>query len=82
MTGIHEDVIKRLTADVAVVGYGPVGRLLALLLGRRGKRVVVIERQARGLPVASGRALRRRDRTDLPGRRGSAGLVTGCRRAL
>ena len=37
MTGIHEDAIERLTADVAVVGYGPVGRLLALLLGRSGR---------------------------------------------
>ena len=40
-----------LSADVAVVGYGPVGRLLALLLGRRGKRVVVIERQPRAYPL-------------------------------
>ena len=38
-------------ADVAVVGYGPVGRLLALLLGRAGKRVVVIERQPRAYPL-------------------------------
>ncbi len=32
------------TCDVAVVGYGPVGQLLATLLGQRGHRVVVIER--------------------------------------
>jgi 2-polyprenyl-6-methoxyphenol hydroxylase-like FAD-dependent oxidoreductase len=32
--------------DVAVVGAGPVGMLLALLLGRRGWRVEVLERQA------------------------------------
>lgn len=38
-------------ADVAVVGYGPVGRLLALLLGRAGKRVVVVERQPRAYPL-------------------------------
>ena len=31
-------------ADVAVVGYGPVGMVLAGLLGRRGHRVVVLER--------------------------------------
>ncbi|GAA2011568.1 bifunctional 3-(3-hydroxy-phenyl)propionate/3-hydroxycinnamic acid hydroxylase [Catenulispora yoronensis] len=31
-------------ADVAIVGYGPVGQLLAALLGRHGYEVVVIER--------------------------------------
>ena len=30
--------------DVAIVGYGPVGQLLALLLARRGYRISVIER--------------------------------------
>ncbi len=30
--------------DVVVVGYGPVGQLLALLLGRAGHRVAVLER--------------------------------------
>jgi 2-polyprenyl-6-methoxyphenol hydroxylase-like FAD-dependent oxidoreductase len=34
-------------ADVAIVGAGPVGRLLALLLGRAGTAVQVLERQAR-----------------------------------
>ncbi|MDQ2816183.1 MAG: bifunctional 3-(3-hydroxy-phenyl)propionate/3-hydroxycinnamic acid hydroxylase, partial [Actinomycetota bacterium] len=33
-------------ADIAIVGAGPVGMLLALLLGRRGWRVEVLERQA------------------------------------
>ena len=33
-----------LTADVAVVGYGPTGQSLSLLLGRLGHKVVVIER--------------------------------------
>ncbi len=32
------------TFDVAVVGYGPVGQLLATLLGQRGHRVIVVER--------------------------------------
>lgn len=39
------------TADVAIVGYGPVGRLLALILGRLGWRVVVVERQQRAYPL-------------------------------
>ena len=30
--------------DVAIVGYGPVGATLAILLGQRGRRVVVLER--------------------------------------
>lgn len=51
VTGVHEVVTEHLDADVAVVGYGPVGRLLALLLGRRGKRVVVIERQPEVYPL-------------------------------
>lgn len=51
MTGMHEQVTEHLTADVAVVGYGPVGRMLALLLGRGGKRVVVVERQPRAYPL-------------------------------
>ena len=33
-----------LAADVAIVGAGPVGTLLAILLARRGKRVTLIER--------------------------------------
>jgi 2-polyprenyl-6-methoxyphenol hydroxylase-like FAD-dependent oxidoreductase/catechol 2,3-dioxygenase-like lactoylglutathione lyase family enzyme len=31
-------------ADVAIVGYGPVGQMLSALLGRAGHRVVVVER--------------------------------------
>jgi flavoprotein hydroxylase len=37
--------------DVAIVGYGPVGQLLAILLGQRGWRVEVIERQAEPYPL-------------------------------
>lgn len=35
---------ERFDADVAIVGAGPVGTLLAILLGQRGKRVTLIER--------------------------------------
>jgi flavoprotein hydroxylase len=43
-----------LDADVVVVGFGPVGATLALLLAHRGRRVTIIERQAKpyGLPRA------------------------------
>ena len=37
--------------DVAIVGYGPVGQLLATLLGQRGYQVVVIERYAEIYPM-------------------------------
>ncbi len=40
--------------DVAIIGYGPVGQLLAALLGRRGLRVAVLEKhhQLYGKPRA------------------------------
>jgi 2-polyprenyl-6-methoxyphenol hydroxylase-like FAD-dependent oxidoreductase len=37
--------------DVAIVGYGPVGQLLAILLGQRGWRVQVLERWASPYPL-------------------------------
>jgi 2-polyprenyl-6-methoxyphenol hydroxylase-like FAD-dependent oxidoreductase len=36
--------VRTVDADVAVVGYGPVGMVIAALLGQRGHRVVVLER--------------------------------------
>jgi 3-(3-hydroxy-phenyl)propionate hydroxylase len=36
--------VPTVDADVAVVGYGPVGMVVAALLGRRGHRVIVLER--------------------------------------
>lgn len=38
-------------ADVAIVGFGPVGQLLAILLGRRGRRVSVLERWPEPYPL-------------------------------
>ncbi|GAA1877034.1 bifunctional 3-(3-hydroxy-phenyl)propionate/3-hydroxycinnamic acid hydroxylase [Pseudonocardia ailaonensis] len=35
---------RRLRTDVAVVGFGPVGKLLAIQLGSRGHQVVVVDR--------------------------------------
>ena len=37
--------------DVAIVGFGPVGQLLAALLGERGYRVVAVERYADIYPM-------------------------------
>jgi 2-polyprenyl-6-methoxyphenol hydroxylase-like FAD-dependent oxidoreductase len=37
--------------DVAIVGYGPVGAALAILLGQRGHRVVVLERHPAPYPL-------------------------------
>jgi 2-polyprenyl-6-methoxyphenol hydroxylase-like FAD-dependent oxidoreductase len=41
--------------DVAIIGYGPVGQLLSLLLGERGHKTVVIERHENiyGMPRAA-----------------------------
>src|ERR1700758_3722914 len=37
--------------DVAIVGYGPVGQVLAILLGQRGWRVGVFEKQPVAYPL-------------------------------
>lgn len=37
--------------DVAIVGYGPVGKLLSILLGRAGHRVCVFDRKESGYPL-------------------------------
>ncbi|MFY0408388.1 bifunctional 3-(3-hydroxy-phenyl)propionate/3-hydroxycinnamic acid hydroxylase [Solicola sp. PLA-1-18] len=38
-------------SDVAVVGFGPVGKLLAILLARQGHRITVVDRQLAGYPL-------------------------------
>ncbi|WP_324784802.1 bifunctional 3-(3-hydroxy-phenyl)propionate/3-hydroxycinnamic acid hydroxylase [Streptomyces sp. H51] len=38
-------------ADLLVVGYGPVGQVLANLMARRGRRVIVVERHPRPYPM-------------------------------
>ena len=37
--------------DVLIVGFGPVGKLLAIQLGRRGHDVLVIDREQAGYPL-------------------------------
>jgi 3-(3-hydroxy-phenyl)propionate hydroxylase len=39
------------TTDVTIVGFGPVGKLLAIMLGRRGHSVLVIDRNQAGYPL-------------------------------
>ena len=46
VTGRADDIV-----DVAIVGYGPVGATLAVLLAQRGWRVVVLERWAEPYPL-------------------------------
>ena len=41
----------KLQADVAVVGYGPVGAALAILLAQLGRSVVVLERRPEPYPL-------------------------------
>ena len=41
----------RTELDAAVVGYGPVGQVLAILLGQRGWKVGVFEKQASPYPL-------------------------------
>ena len=37
--------------DVAIVGYGPVGQTLGILLGLRGWKVGVLEKQPAAYPL-------------------------------
>jgi flavoprotein hydroxylase len=42
---------SELDADVAIVGYGPVGATIAILLAQQGRSVVVLERQLHPYPL-------------------------------
>lgn len=42
---------RSLESDVAIVGYGPVGQLLAILLAQRGRSVTVLERWPEPYPL-------------------------------
>jgi 2-polyprenyl-6-methoxyphenol hydroxylase-like FAD-dependent oxidoreductase len=44
MSVFNQEAVNGFDADVAIVGGGPVGTMLAILLGKRGKRVALIER--------------------------------------
>ena len=59
-TGAAE--VGRRRVDVTIVGYGPVGIVLAILLAQRGRTVTVLERWPRAVPDAEGGPLRRRGR--------------------
>lgn len=43
--------MEQKTVDVVVVGYGPVGQMLAILLGSKGHNVAVYERQTVAYPL-------------------------------
>ena len=40
-----------MTTEVVIVGFGPVGKLLAVQLGRRGHSVIVVDRNEASYPL-------------------------------
>lgn len=48
---VPEGHLPPVDADVLVVGYGPVGQVLSLLLARHGWRVIVAEQQPSAFPM-------------------------------
>ncbi len=43
--------MKKIESDVIIIGYGPVSRLLSVMLGRQGHKVTVVERHAYAYPL-------------------------------
>nr|WP_205614055.1 bifunctional 3-(3-hydroxy-phenyl)propionate/3-hydroxycinnamic acid hydroxylase [Streptomyces dangxiongensis] len=50
-SGAGTGTVAATDTDVAVVGYGPVGQVLAILLAARGWRITVVERWPRPYPM-------------------------------
>ena len=40
MSGVHTDV------DIVIAGMGPVGKMMALMMGRRGYKVLIADKQS------------------------------------
>ena len=51
MAAALPDAASRTDADVLIVGYGPVGQVLSILLAQRGWRVSVVERWPQPYPM-------------------------------
>ncbi|MFW0796833.1 bifunctional 3-(3-hydroxy-phenyl)propionate/3-hydroxycinnamic acid hydroxylase [Gordonia sp. CPCC 205515] len=51
MTSRHTSSAHPITTDVLIVGFGPVGKLLAIMLGRQGHRVIAVDRNEVGYPL-------------------------------
>jgi 4-hydroxyisophthalate hydroxylase len=60
MTAVHADITDQLSAQVIIVGGGPVGIGLAIELGQRNIDCIVVERYAKPQPIPKGQNLTQR----------------------